>query len=588
MLELKHISKMFDQRKILDDISLVFPDVGLIGIQGRSGCGKSTLLSIISGLEKQYEGTVLFQGKSIIEHKSFQKKYLSYMLQYHDYIGSMTVYENIVLACHIGGIQADKKEIMKLAKRLNMEDYLYSFCCQLSGGQIQRMSIMKALMKKSQILLCDEPTGSLHRKQALEVMELLQEISQDILVVVVSHDTHLLTQYCDTVMTLNNGKLSGQMIENHHDLPMMITQPRSLWFYTFRQMLSQKNKLIFLFAFQWIMITATVLMLAGIAGIQKAIKESEHSVQSQVMTIQKKNNEPFLHMPSHSLFLSCDYYYSMNHLYIQKKSQNIDASFYIMPKSTQHIKLQWGRIPTHKYEVLVSHSLYQQIKQNDIQIGTLSGNFRIVGVSEAMLFEGMECYMHKDILEDLQEFKDESTLRVEVKDGHARELYDHYDKNMIIYNEVIERSNQYQTLVKLAQTIALIFIVMSSIISLLLIGIVESIIQYDRLHDYAYLKSLGISARHFFMLTMIEACLMSFFMIFGGFVLAHMSYLYVNEIFDLKKKMLFELSLPVYFHLRYGLYVLIAIAYVMMNMLATLYPYWKLKSYNVVELLKED
>ena len=101
MVELKHICKKFQDRVILDDVSLKFPDYGLIGIQGESGCGKSTLLCILGMLDTQYEGNILYDGKEIVDTQAFIREHISFMMQNNDLISALTVKENILLATQV-------------------------------------------------------------------------------------------------------------------------------------------------------------------------------------------------------------------------------------------------------------------------------------------------------------------------------------------------------------------------------------------------------------------------------------------------------------------------------------------------------
>ena len=192
MLELKHISKSFHDHLILDDISIKLPDTGLIGIQGSSGCGKSTLLYIIGMLDGNFEGEILYDHQIIDNREDFIRQHVSYMMQNKDYVPSLTVKENIILSCQVSELSYSSQQLKKIVTQLGIQDFMNQYPSQLSGGQLKRVSIAKALLKDSSIILCDEPTGALHASQAQEVMKLLQTISQDALVIIVSHDPVLL------------------------------------------------------------------------------------------------------------------------------------------------------------------------------------------------------------------------------------------------------------------------------------------------------------------------------------------------------------------------------------------------------------
>lgn len=141
MLELKYISKKYDERKIIDNLSIVFPDIGMIGIQGESGCGKSTLLSIIGMLDDDYEGEIIFNEEKIENPSEFIRKHLSFMMQNKDIISSMTVKENICLASQVGCKKINVLQMKKIVKQLGIDSFLHRYPYQLSGGQRKRVSI---------------------------------------------------------------------------------------------------------------------------------------------------------------------------------------------------------------------------------------------------------------------------------------------------------------------------------------------------------------------------------------------------------------------------------------------------------------
>lgn len=101
MLELKHIFKKFEDRVILDDLSIILPDTGMIGIVGESGCGKSTLLYILGMLDRDYEGEIFFNGEIITHYDDFIRHHVSYMMQNNDMIESLQLKENILLPCQV-------------------------------------------------------------------------------------------------------------------------------------------------------------------------------------------------------------------------------------------------------------------------------------------------------------------------------------------------------------------------------------------------------------------------------------------------------------------------------------------------------
>ena len=152
MLELKNICKQYQQTTIIDHLSITFPDTGMIGIQGKSGCGKSTLLYIMGMLDDDYQGEIFYNGEKITDRKAFVNQHVSFMMQNKDYVASLTVKENLILPCHISHIHYHSTLLKKIVTQLGIQDLLSRYPYQLSGGQMKRASLAKALLKQSEII----------------------------------------------------------------------------------------------------------------------------------------------------------------------------------------------------------------------------------------------------------------------------------------------------------------------------------------------------------------------------------------------------------------------------------------------------
>ena len=177
-LEIRHLYKKYGEEMILDDVSYSFPSQGLVTICGESGSGKSTLLKSILGIISLDKGEIIYNGKKIKNYEDFRNKYASYVFQSYDLISFLSPRENISL-------RGERKDIDELIKRFHISDKLDENNNHLSGGERQRIAILRALNSDAKILMCDEPTGSLDKDNAKEIMELLKDISKDILVIVV-------------------------------------------------------------------------------------------------------------------------------------------------------------------------------------------------------------------------------------------------------------------------------------------------------------------------------------------------------------------------------------------------------------------
>ena len=215
---LSNIKKSFDVNKkelvVLDDINIVFPDSGLVSIIGKSGSGKSTLLNILMGIEKPTKGKVLFKGKNIAKFsdKQFSKFHLSgvsAIFQHYNLFDDLTALENVILPLKMKGISAlkSKKIAMEEFKRIGIEELAKRKVKNLSGGEKQRIAILRSIVTSPDAILCDEPTGALDVQNSREIMGILKIISKNKLVVMVSHNKELVDKYSDYIIQIKDGKI---------------------------------------------------------------------------------------------------------------------------------------------------------------------------------------------------------------------------------------------------------------------------------------------------------------------------------------------------------------------------------------------
>lgn len=214
MIEFEKIDKEYhvgDQRvKALHNVSFHIKPGNLTIILGPSGSGKSTLLNILGGMDRPTHGKVRFD-KSLVsdlnnhELTNYRRDKIGFVFQFYNLIPSLTALENVAIAAQLSGNGQHAKEYLQqvgLTKRLN------NFPNQMSGGEMQRVSIARALSKKPKLLLCDEPTGALDSKTSMKIMKILQEISKstETAVVMVTHNPKF-EDYADRVIRLKDGQI---------------------------------------------------------------------------------------------------------------------------------------------------------------------------------------------------------------------------------------------------------------------------------------------------------------------------------------------------------------------------------------------
>ena len=207
MIEIKNLTKSYDKKCILKNINLKINDNEQISIIGKSGCGKSTLLRCIARLEKIDKGQILIDNENINDIKNFYNK-VGMVFQSFNLFENMTVLENLIIAPVKLKMQT-KEEAIKLAKNylkeINLENKINEYPKNLSGGEKQRVAIIRALMEKPKILLLDEPTSSLDPQMKKEVLELVTKLKEyNMTIIVVSHELNFVKDFSSRIIFLDN------------------------------------------------------------------------------------------------------------------------------------------------------------------------------------------------------------------------------------------------------------------------------------------------------------------------------------------------------------------------------------------------
>lgn len=224
LLSLKNIHKSFRNGEtsieVLKGIDLDIEKGSVNVMLGPSGSGKSTLLNIIGAIEPIDSGSVVMQGETLEKMKEkalteYRRKYLGYVFQSYNLIQSLTVRENIEVGAYLGSNPLNSDDLIK---SLGLWDHKDKFPVQLSGGQMQRTSIGRAIIKNPALLLCDEPTGALDYGTSKEIIKLLEDINEEFktTILMVTHNTEL-AKIADRIVTLHDGKI-GSDVKNEEKI----------------------------------------------------------------------------------------------------------------------------------------------------------------------------------------------------------------------------------------------------------------------------------------------------------------------------------------------------------------------------------
>ncbi len=219
MLELRKIKKDYklkDQEPVhaLKSISLNFRSQEFVAILGHSGCGKTTLLNITGGLDHYDSGDLIIKGKSTKDFKdadwdTYRNHSIGFVFQSYNLIPHQTIIRNVELALTISGIKKEErtrraKEVLDL---VGLKGLYRKKPNQLSGGQMQRVSIARALVNNPEIVLADEPTGALDSETSVQIMDIMQKIAEKHLVIMVTHNPELAEKYATRIVRMKDGEI---------------------------------------------------------------------------------------------------------------------------------------------------------------------------------------------------------------------------------------------------------------------------------------------------------------------------------------------------------------------------------------------
>ena len=320
MLELKNIVKEYHTEdetvRALAGVSLKFRKSEFVSILGPSGCGKTTLLNIVGGLDRYTEGDLVINGKSTKDYTdkewdTYRNHSVGFVFQSYNLIPHQTVLENVELALTLSGIGKEERRQRAKAvlEKVGLGNKLKSKPNQLSGGQMQRVAIARALINDPEILLADEPTGALDSKTSEQIMELLKEISNDRLIVMVTHNPEIAEAYSSRIIRM----LDGEIVEDPNPVTeeeevverQIISNEKrtnkgknktSMSFFTalslsLKNLLTKKTRTILVSFAGSIGIIGIALILSLSAGFQAYINRvQEETLSNYPLTVQAKTS----------------------------------------------------------------------------------------------------------------------------------------------------------------------------------------------------------------------------------------------------------------------------------------------------------
>lgn len=315
MLQLQHISKVYhtgnQEFHALKDISIRFRENEFVSILGQSGSGKTTLLNIIGGLDQYTSGDLLIQGKSTKQFKnrdwdSYRNHTIGFVFQSYNLIGHQTALSNVEIAMTLSGVSKSerKKRAIEALERVGLKDHLYKKPNQMSGGQMQRIAIARALVNNPKVVLADEPTGALDSETSVQIMELLKDIAKERLVIMVTHNPELAQAYSTRIVQVLDGNILSdsnpyESTQESKQGDIQFTKTKMSYLtalaLSFNNLLTKKGR-TFLTAFAGsIGIIGIALILALSNGVSGYVKKTqEDTLVSLPLTISEKNQSNLL------------------------------------------------------------------------------------------------------------------------------------------------------------------------------------------------------------------------------------------------------------------------------------------------------
>lgn len=217
-IEIENLTKTYqigeDSFNALSGINLKINQGEFVVILGPSGAGKSTLLNILGGMDNATSGKITIGGEEITNYNDkeltkYRASSVGFIFQFYNILPSLTVLENVNLIKDVTKTVKDAKDAIK---KVGLEKHMNKFPSELSGGEQQRVSIARAIMKNPKILLCDEPTGALDSKTGAEILKILKkEADEDTTVIIVTHNS-LIADVADRVIRIKNGKVESNVL----------------------------------------------------------------------------------------------------------------------------------------------------------------------------------------------------------------------------------------------------------------------------------------------------------------------------------------------------------------------------------------
>jgi putative ABC transport system permease protein len=333
IIKLEGVSKFYKSEETVSvgmkRINLEFDLGEFVAVTGESGSGKSTLLNVISGLDNYEEGELYLFGEetshyTIQDWERYRGTNIGFVFQNYNIIDSYTVLQNVLLALEVQGYDPKKRKAraLELIEKVGLLSHKNHKASKLSGGQKQRTVIARALAKDCPIIVADEPTGNLDSQSGAQVMQLLHDISQNKLVVVVTHDYNQVEAYATRKIKMHDGEVvedksvkTPQSVDNFESPKAKKMGGILLTRFALRNLFSMPKRMIFILMMQLVVMTAFVFVFTFRISLINRVEQTQSqrfpNVTETRVLVERRDGEEFTQQELSAF----DSYRFVNHVY---------------------------------------------------------------------------------------------------------------------------------------------------------------------------------------------------------------------------------------------------------------------------------
>ena len=533
MIKIEKLNKKYGSNHVLNDLDYQFNNNKITCILGPSGCGKTTLLNLIAGFDDNYSGSIKIDGDCINSMNAqqlceYRKNNVGFIFQNYHLINGYSVLENILLAAELNDFSEKDNTIKatELLEQFNMQDKINAKVENLSGGQKQRVAIARALINNPSIILADEPTGALDRESSNQIMSILQEISKDKLIIIITHDKKI-CEYAKETIEINDGKINVikqddviNIQEKKSIEAKMMTKEPSVFK---RAKLNFKNHLT-----KYIFISIAIAM--GISFFMMSLS-SKNMITQSIDDFKEKNTafnngyikldteDPFDELSSNEMIENVYYQYIIKNITLSNNEISIIMDEKIpMPKAVED--MSFGTMPKRfKNEIALSPSLAKKFVDNPTDLLNQSIKFHYQGKDFELTVSGIynagydDFYISSDIEQELYQLTDVTdkfSVTYDVIDFENivsinKELADLGYGVKSASEQVGSLQSTFDNLQRLFMVLSILFLVISLFISVVLL----TKIMNSRYREVALLTAIGYNKKQITKILLIENILLA-------------------------------------------------------------------------------